>query len=163
MLYLLDANTLIEAEASYYGFEQVPQFWDWLLAECAAGRIKMPLEIWNEVKGSTSALGPWINDEATKAALILDERPNRQLLNGVINQAYAPDLTDAEVEQMGKDPFIVAYALAAPHRAVVTKETSRTTQLRGKRKLPDACNIMSVPWMNDFSLYKIMQFNAKKY
>ena len=144
MLYLLDANTLIEAEASYYGFEQVPQFWDWLLIECAAGRIKMPSEIWNEVKGSTSALGDWINDSATKDVLILDEYPNRQLLNKVINQAYAPDLNDTELEQMGKDPFLVAYALSKSGRIVVTKEVSRITQKRGKRKLPDACNIMSV-------------------
>lgn len=163
MLYLLDANTLIEAEASYYGFDQVPQFWDWLLSECAADRIKMPLEIWNEVKGSNSALGTWINDQATKDVLILDEKPNKKLLNDVTNQAYAPDLSDTELEQVGKDPFLVAYALAGQQRAVVTKEVSKTTQTRGKRKLPDACNIMNVPWMTDFSLYKTLHFNAKNF
>ena len=57
MLYLLDANTLIDAEAFYYGFDQVPQFWTWLQGECDAGRVKMPFEIWQEIRGARGPLG----------------------------------------------------------------------------------------------------------
>lgn len=31
MLYLLDANTLIDANRDYYGLDSVPQFWEWLI------------------------------------------------------------------------------------------------------------------------------------
>ncbi len=160
MLYLLDANTLIDADQYYYGVHQVPQFWEWLLREAEAGRLKMPEEIWHEVKDSNSDLGPWINDTTHKKLLILDEQPDAALLNEVINTAYAPDLTDAEMEQIGKDPFLVAYALAKKDRVVVTKETSAVSKSRGRRKLPDACNIMNVHWTTDFLMYKILHFKT---
>ncbi len=31
MLYLLDANTLIDAKRDYYPIERIPEFWDWLI------------------------------------------------------------------------------------------------------------------------------------
>lgn len=67
MLYLLDANVLIRADEEYYGFDLVPQFWDWLFSQCQAGHVKMPLEIWQEVCGSRTQLGQWINDKDVKA------------------------------------------------------------------------------------------------
>lgn len=33
MLYLLDANVLIAAKNSYYAFDRVPEFWEWLGGE----------------------------------------------------------------------------------------------------------------------------------
>lgn len=142
MLYLLDANTLIDAEEFYYGFNQVPQFWEWLLLECSEGRIKMPSEIWDEIKGSNSDLGRWLNDKHVKDALLLDEVPDNNLVVRVLNDAYAPNLSDGELELVGRDPFLIAYALAANDRVVVTKEVSKLTATRGKRKIPDACNIL---------------------
>jgi hypothetical protein len=63
--------------------------------------------------------------------LILDEQPDANLLRVIIDTAYAPDLTDAEMEQIGQDPFLAAYALADPtKRVVVTKEVSATSKLR---------------------------------
>ena len=49
MLYLLDANVLISAHEDYYGIDQVPQFWDWLLKVAKAGQVKMPFEIHQEI------------------------------------------------------------------------------------------------------------------
>jgi hypothetical protein len=161
LLYLLDANTLIDADQYYYGVNQVPQFWEWLLREAEADRVKMPEEIWHELKASNSDLGPWINNRMHKELLILDEQPNADLLNAVINTAYAPDLTDAELEQIGADPFLVAYGLVDPaQRVVVTKEVSAISKVRGRRKLPDACNIMGVSWMTDFGMYKALNFRT---
>lgn len=31
MLYLLDANVLIDANRDYYPISRVPEFWDWLV------------------------------------------------------------------------------------------------------------------------------------
>ena len=36
-LHLLDADVLIHAASYYYRFEQVPEFWDWLLDRGEAG------------------------------------------------------------------------------------------------------------------------------
>jgi hypothetical protein len=162
MLYLIDANCLIQAEQDYYGFEQVPQFWDWLLKQCEAGTIKMPLEIWQEVCGSRTRLGQWLNDGSVKVALILDEEGDRGVLNDVLENGYGTNLTDTELEKIGQDMFMVAYARAnLTARVVVTKEVSAPSKQRGNRKLPDVCNTFGVPWMTDFSLYRILGFSTR--
>ena len=53
-MHLIDANVLITAHNTYYNIEQVPEFWDWVRHMGEAGEIKMPLEIYDEIKdGST--------------------------------------------------------------------------------------------------------------
>ena len=49
MLCLLDANVLIDANRDYYPIERVPEFWDWLVEMGELGRVKIPLEIYEEI------------------------------------------------------------------------------------------------------------------
>jgi len=37
MLYLLDANTLIDAKRDYYPIDRVPEFWSWLIFQGQQG------------------------------------------------------------------------------------------------------------------------------
>lgn len=158
MLYLLDANVLIRAHEDYYPLDRVRPFWDWLLTVAETGHAKLPLEIYEEIKPAIGLFKDWINDRDVKELLILDEEVDREVFNQVIDTAYAPDLTDHELNEAGRDPFLVAYGLMGSERAVVTKEISKPTQLRGRRKLPDACDIMNVSWMNDFQFYRERNF-----
>ncbi len=48
MLYLLDANTLIDAKRDYYPIDRVPEFWDWLVFHGQQGNIKIPIEVYEE-------------------------------------------------------------------------------------------------------------------
>jgi len=50
LLYLLDANTLINAKNLYYPIERVPEFWDWLIHQGQQSNIKIPIEIYEEFK-----------------------------------------------------------------------------------------------------------------
>lgn len=160
MLYLLDANVLIRAHEDYYGIDQVPQFWDWLLATAAAGTVKMPFEIHDEIAISTGPLKNWITQVEVKDALILDEEADQGLLNQVIERGYAADLTDSELEKIGRDPFLVAYGMMGENRVVVTKEVSKPSKQRANRKLPDVCNAFNVPWMKDFDFFKAAAFKT---
>ena len=49
MLYLLDANVLIDANRDYYPIGRVPEFWDWLAAMGDLGRVKIPQETYEEI------------------------------------------------------------------------------------------------------------------
>jgi len=103
MLYLMDANVLITAHNLYSPVDAVPEFWAWLSHNGASGNLKMPLEIFEEVKdGSTDAkrdlLFAWIQEEEN-VALLLEEDVNTDLLRQVVDEGYAPDLTDDEIEQ----------------------------------------------------------------
>jgi len=46
VVYLLDANVLIDANRDYYPLERVPEFWDWLEFQGGLGRVKLPLEVY---------------------------------------------------------------------------------------------------------------------
>ena len=71
MLYLLDANVLIEANRDYYPIDRVPEFWDWLIAMGENGRVKIPLEIYEEVTDGNDAVAVWLRDN--KDILLLNE------------------------------------------------------------------------------------------
>jgi hypothetical protein len=161
LLYLLDANVLIQAEEDYYGFDQVPQFWEWLLTVSAAGHVKMPFEIHQEIATAKGRLRDWIASSEVKQALVLEEEVDPDILDRVLTKGYAPDLTDSDLEKIGQDPFLVSYALAAPNRVVVTKEVSRPSKQRANRKVPDVCNDFGVKLMKDFDLYRTLGFRAK--
>jgi hypothetical protein len=145
MLYLLDANVLITAHNLYYPIDTVPEFWAWLAHKGGSTEVKIPLENYEEVKdGSTDEeqdlLFAWIKNEAITEAILLDEEVDAAAVAHVINHGYAPDLSEDEVLQIGRDPFLVAYALASPeNRCVVTTEVSAPSKRRQNRRIPDVC------------------------
>ena len=124
MLYLIDANVLIDANRDYYPIARVPQFWDWLVVMGQQGRVKVPLEIYEEIIVGNDALTSWLKDN--KNAILLDESVSANMVANVVDRGYANDLTDDELLKMGNDPFLIDYALADRNRrCVVTTEASR--------------------------------------
>lgn len=157
-MYLLDANTLIRANADYYPLKRIPQFWDWLIDKGNSGVVKIPNEIADEITTGRDDVSEWLKDRKIKDALRLNEAVDPSLLRRVVAQGYAPDLTDAEMELLGRDPFLVAYGMAAAGRSVVTKERSAPSKQRANRKVPDVCNVMGVRWMTAFAFYDEADF-----
>lgn len=166
-MYLLDANVLMTANNTYYPIDVVPEFWSWLLHQCTAGHVKMPIETFEEVKdGSTDAerdlLYAWVHDAHHKQAIVLDEEVDLQLVQRVIAEGYANDLTDDEVEQIGRDPFLIAYALASPgDRIVVTTEASKPSKQRQNRRVPDVCTSLSIRWVDTFAMLRALNFRTR--
>ena len=113
MLYLLDANVLIDANRDYYPIERVPEFWDWLVDMGESDRVKIPEEIYEEVvlprPIRPDALVDWLRDH--RDDLVLDEPVSVELISCATEEGYADDLTDQEIEKIGCDPFLIAYAL----------------------------------------------------
>ena len=161
MLYLLDANVLIDANRDYYPIQRVPEFWDWLLEMGRNGSIKVPEEIYEEIVPPPSRqpdeLAKWLKSH--KDTMVLDEQVSQELIARAIEQGYAPDLTDEEIEKVGRDPFLIAYALADfRNRCVVTTERSRSSTSRANRHLPDVCDDLQVPCINTFELIRTLNF-----
>jgi hypothetical protein len=156
-LYLLDANILIRAHEDYYPLDRIPQFWAWLLDQGTANIVKLPRPIFNEVKPPPGILADWIKQPAVKEALVLNEPTSG--VQHVLEHGYAPDLNDVEIEKVGKDPFLIAAALAGSDRVVVTKEVSRPKATRANRKIPDVCKDLGVRCLTDFQVYGILKFS----
>ena len=125
----------------------------------------MPFEIFDEVRdgpddAEKDLLFAWLQDDANKNALLLDEEVDSDLVQKVIAQGYAPDLTDDEVEQIGRDPFLIAYALAAHGRCMVTAETSKPKKQRQNRKVPDVCKATGTTCCNPFQFNRALGFRT---
>jgi hypothetical protein len=157
-LYLLDANVPIRAHADYYPIDRIGAFWEWLLEMAQAERVKMPREIYDEVAKSPDLLGQWLRRPDVREAIILDEPTNGATVAEVITKGYAPDLNDVEIETIGRDPFLIAAAMGGVQRVVVTREVSSPKKQRANRRVPDVCVTMGVTSIDDFELWRVLDF-----
>lgn len=164
MLYLLDANVLITASKTYYLINRVPEFWSWLTFQGRKGNIKIPIEIIDEVKAGTKEndlLLEWIDDPENETALLLNEDVDPIKVQYVVSNGYALDLTDNEIESLGKDPFLIAYALSNVERCVVTTEVSKASRKRQNQHIPDICRKSSVNCCNTFDMNRTLNFSTR--
>ena len=72
MLYLLDANVLIDANRDYYPIARVPEFWEWLEHNGVEDLVKIPVEIYEEINTGSDDLGKWAKQDKVQEALLLD-------------------------------------------------------------------------------------------
>jgi hypothetical protein len=164
VLFLLDANVLITANSTYYPLDQIPEFWSWVHHQAESDRLKIPREIMEEIKAGRKDDDPlldWICIPEIESALLLDELVDVALVQHVVSAGYAADLSDDEVEKIGRDPFLIAYALADPaERTVVTTEVSRPSAQRANRKLPDVCQNLGAISCGPFALNRALGFRT---
>jgi hypothetical protein len=161
LLYLLDANVLIDANRDYYPIERVPEFWDWLVHMGRLGSVKIPLEVYEEIKNGKDKLAEWAKQGETEKALLLEEEIDVSLVSQVVNAGYANDLTDDEVEILGRDPFLIAHALKAKEeRIVVTTEVSKPSRKRANRHVPDVCRTFDIASCNTFQFVRNLNFST---
>lgn len=140
MLFLLDADTLIRGDREFYPLRRFPVFWRWLLHQGETGQAKIPIEQYEEITVGNGELVDWLCEAGVKDALVLDEEANPEAIAMVLAMGYGHNLNEDEVELLGRDPFLISYALAdPPNRTVVTFEVAAPNQRRGKRKIPDGC------------------------
>lgn len=65
--------------------------------------------------------------------------------------------TDTELVALGRDPFLIAYAMVAPNRVVVTSEVSRTRQ---NRHVPEVFNSLGAQWCDPLAFNKALGFRT---
>ena len=101
----------------------------------------------------------WVN--SNKSALQFPESVDATILQNVVDKGYAPDLTDDALEEIGRDPFLIAYGMAGPDRCVVTTEVSKPGKKRQNRKVPDVRRDLGVTCHNPFTIYRNLGFHTK--
>lgn len=121
--------------------------------------MKIPLEILEEIlAGRDDDPTRWLNDN--RDALLLEENVDEALVAQVTDQGYAPDLTEEEIERVGRDPFLIAYALGSAERTVVTTEASKPSKQRANRHVPDVCDALDVPHCNTYEFIDALDFTT---
>ncbi|MDE0343886.1 MAG: DUF4411 family protein [Deltaproteobacteria bacterium] len=157
-MYLLDANVLITANRTYYPIERVPEYWAWLVNCGNQRQVKIPQEMYDEINQGKDDLKCWLRNN--RDALLLDEDVDAGLVKTVL-ASYASDLNDVEIEAIGADPFLIAYALVDPaQRRVVTTEGSKPSATRANRKIPDVCRGLMIGCDTPFELNRTLNFST---
>lgn len=158
MLYLLDANVLITAKNLYYEFGRVDQYWEWLAFQAEQGHVKIPIEIYEEITVGKDGLATWA--KANKDVLLLEEEVDIALVQHVTANGYAPDLTDIELEAVGRDPFLIAYALVDVEKRMVVTGEVRSNKQRQNRPIPSVCDTLGVKSCDQFAFGRALDFRT---
>lgn len=166
-LYLLDANTLIDAKRDYYPINRVPEFWDWLIYQGQQDKIKIPIEVYEEFHdtkdkdGEMDSLAVWATQSEVKDALLLGEQAEQDLVARITYGGYVKNPTDDELEKIGRDPFLISYALKDINkRCVVTTESSKPTKQGANRHIPDVCKDFNIRCINNFQMINELNFST---
>jgi Domain of unknown function (DUF4411) len=109
---------------------------------------------------SEDLLLTWLKDPANKKALLLDESVDGDLVNKVTEAGYGNDLTDTQVEEIGRDPFLIAYGMAGSDRCVVTAEVSAPSKKKQNRRIPDVCKDFGVECCTPFKVNRDLGFKT---
>lgn len=161
MIYLLDANVLIDANRDYYPTDRVPEFWEWLVHQGQADSVKVPIEIYEEIRDGNDELAVWTKDDTVEAALLLDDAADPALVSQITEQGYASDLADDEILKVGRDPFLLSYALSdLTNRTIVTTEVSKPGRQRANRHIPDVCSTFNIRCRNTFEFVRELNFST---
>lgn len=167
MLYLLDANTLIDAKRDYYPVERVPEFWEWLVFCGIQGNIKIPIEVYEEFSdtkdkdGQKDELAIWSEQPEVKEALLLNEEAEQDLVARITYGGYVANPSDDEIIKIGRDPFLLSYALKdLENRCVVSTEVSKPKKIGANRKVPDVCNDFKIRCINNFQMLRELNFST---
>jgi len=161
MLYLLDADTLIRGDREFYPLRRFPVFWRWLLHQGETGQPKIPIEQYEEITVGNGELVDWLREPEVKNALVLNEEADPDVIAVVLAMGYGNNLNEDEVELLGRDPFLISYALSdPPNRTIVTFEVSAPNQRRGKRKIPDGCAPFGIQCCNLTGLIHALDFTT---
>jgi hypothetical protein len=161
VLYLLDADTLIRADRTYYPLKRFPIFWEWLAYHANIGNIKIPQEQYDEVVVGRGELVDWLCEKSNKEAILLPGVVDPKLVAQATEQGYAPDLNEAEQVTVGRDPFLIAYGLVSPaNRTIVSFETSAPAKQRANKKIPDVCATFGIKCITVFELIAALDFTT---
>jgi hypothetical protein len=103
----------------------------------------------------------WLKQRDIKRDLVFNEAPQPDLVDQVVTTGYASDLSDIELNKVGRDPFLIAYALAKrDERWVITNEAAKPTKQRANRHIPDVCKTLNVECENTFYLIRMLDFHT---
>ena len=154
MIYLLDANTLIEAKNRYYSMTICPGYWAWILQSHGQGLVASIETVGQELQRGNDELAAWstthkdifwtVSDEATQEAFT-------KVATHVANSATQMKAGAVEDFLSGADPWLIAKAMTTPESVLVTQEK---LDLHRKNKfiIPNVCQHFRVSWMDTFSV-----------
>lgn len=160
MIYLLDANSFIQAKNLHYRMGVVPGFWEWLLKEHETLDIRSIDRVYDELTKNSNDPDQLHKWSAAHKALFQDSTSIQiqQIYGEIANHVAAhPVYSQAEVQRFlsGADPWLIAAAKALGG-IIVTHEVIVPNTSR-KVKIPNIAREFGVEWIDVFDLLELTE------
>jgi len=153
MMFLVDANVLIEAKNRYYAFDIAPGFWRWLENAHSRGSVCSIERVREELLEKDDELSRWARGHRD-FFFPLDDRAAQvfsKLSAWAQSQKFTDDARSAFAE--GTADFMLVAHASAHFCTVVTHEKAGTGS-RKRVKIPDACAALDVPCVDTFDMLR---------
>lgn len=159
-IYIVDSDVLITAKNRYYAFDICPGFWDSIIREHEAGRLRSIDRVRQELLNwSEEELVRWIKDKLP-ANFFLDTSETDvvsafgEVMLWVQQKEQYTDAAKASFATKA-DGWLVAYAMVHGVK-LATNELSRPDS-RSDVKLGDACLQFGVKYEDTFEMLRALQ------
>lgn len=157
---LLDANVFITAKNSYYAFDIVPAFWEWLETEARNGSLASTDLVLDELSKHDDELAQWAKKH--KKTIFYEESSSEAIAVNInkihrwaVKQGYKQHVISNFMN--GADPFLIA--VAADLGDIVVTLEAPAPQSKRSIKIPDVCQYLGVSYENTFKMMR--NLNAK--
>lgn len=160
MIYLLDANSFIQAKNFHYRMNVVPGFWDWLLKQHENIFIQSIDHVYAELTKSSSnpdQLHVWAKNNKDIFAKSSDEAVQMSFANiaNYVSQHSAYSSQEVARFLSGADPWLIA-AAQAWKAVIVTHEVAVPSNSK-KVKIPNVAQNFDVECIDIFDLLENSQ------
>jgi len=159
MIYLLDANTLIEAKNRYYSMTICPGYWSWILQSHGQGVVASIETVGDELKQGNDELAAWAKQHDGLFWDVSDtDTQNAFALVAAHVASQAPQMKPGAVNEFlaGADPWLIAKAMTTPECVLVTHEQFNP-QMKRKFSIPNVCQTFGVQWLDTFDVLSATQ------
>ena len=155
MNYILDTNIFIHIKDYVFPFDASHMyFWNFLLELAQQNYFKLPEMVVSELESGTDALGIWISrhksDFKLPTASVLSNDSLSRVL-AVYNSIRSVPLTEAELEYLKADPYVIAHAITEEAIVVTAEKLFGIQQNTTAKniKIPNICEQMNVPYISE--------------
>jgi hypothetical protein len=156
LVYVVDANVLIEAYKGYYGFSICPGFWECLLKQHQAGRVVSIDKVRTEIADG-SHLDQWIKNIVPVS--FFGSTQDRNVIAAYTNlvqwvQAKSQFMPAAKSEfSRVADGWLISYTKSRTDHVLVTHE-QLSPDAKRRVPIPNVCEQFGVPYVDTFEMLK---------
>jgi len=156
MIYLLDANTLIEAKNRHYGMDFCPAFWDFIEKEATNTTLASIDMVYDELKEYGDDLSQWAKDRKDLIYNIssanLDIQKKFMDVADFVNNHLGYSQSEKDRFLSGADPWLIASAsvmecIIVTHEVIVPPNSKKV-------KIPNIAQNFEVSWVSPFEMIR---------
>lgn len=153
-MYLLDANTYIQAKNFYYHMDFCPAYWDWLDQQYEVGIIGSIKSVYDELANNGDELSLWVESRANHFQPVSDQDTQQNM--AIVSQ-YVANLRNKTPENIssflgGADPWLIAKAIGT--RFTIVTHELLVPENSKKIKIPNICQHFNIRYISTYDLLK---------